>query len=208
MEKEIMNTVRRSAVLLLLLLVAGFPGCGGGTSSTADTSGSSGFSSGADRNKLLASFAPDEVDRICQSYDRFFEEVITPELLCQLTAVIYVSTDSAFPSPAMCLEAVSQCFRELGAEVEEIVSGITPECPRQGFSQPNCEVTVREWEQCVEQLRSNFVKLNERASCSNFESLSSADVLMRLQSPPPSPKCQEIQARCPEAFQPNPSEQN
>jgi hypothetical protein len=157
---------------------------------------------------MLSSFAQDEVDQICRSYERFFEEVLTPELLCQVAAVIYVSIESDFPSPAMCLEAVSQCFRELGAEVEEIVSGITPECPRQGFSQPNCGVTVGEWEQCVEQLRSNFVKLNERASCSNFESLSSAEVLMRLQSPPPSPKCQEIQARCPEALQPKLNEQN
>lgn len=148
---------------------------------------------------MLGSLSSAEVDGVCQAYDSFFSEVFTVDFICQLGTTFDLFDELEKPDSNMCQFLVSACLsqRDQVAQLRDSLAG----CPREVFSDPTCKASVAEWEECVAELRENYIDLGEQLSCSIFDSTSIDELRSLLLSAENPPKCKAIAARCPTLFE-------
>jgi hypothetical protein len=193
---------------VVLVITTGLLGCGGGTSSTSD---SSGFVSGVSPSKMLGSLSSAEVDGVCQAFDRFNKDGFSREELCQLAPLALLLADALndqfgdaltggeeIPvNEQVCRDTVNSCIQN---PTEEIEQDALPQCPRDAISQPSCAITVAEWEECVEEQKNALGDFVKGLDCSLFRTMTGVEILAQLKEVD-APKCRTLEARCPGVFE-------
>lgn len=153
------------------------------------------FDSGVDDSKQVSQITPEEAEQLCQSAGDYASEQITREETKQfscyfgglLAAEFAVALQPTADFQMTCMSSYDECMMQpdMMQTTQDSCSG--------AMATPNCDITIAEYEDCVQERVQLTKEVLSQVSCERM-------TLQTATSVEDGPNCQAIKDRCPGAL--------
>lgn len=185
-----------------VLALCGAAACGGD-----DDSG--GIVTGLPAEQKLSTLTDADVKKACESVNVGASAIITPTALARalcvplgVEAAVTYSNGAASVDLNKCQQVVDTCVSGADGDEDEDVAADdndVNDCERSSANDlKGCEVTVGEYETCINLVLNELQRRLNELTCQNAEKLSSEEYSNDELDPSQIPQCQTIMTKCPD----------
>jgi hypothetical protein len=194
-----MKHLIKFGVLAFVGLGAACGGDGGGGDNQVDT--------GLPETQPLSELTPAQVTNACNSVETTLEARFGGDRLTRLACELFGAAVS--DDPAACRDVADDCIANPPAGLDETMMGDLSEATdlgcTEGSSFEGCELTIADFESCINDALVQVDQFFSELGCSNAASVTLAtDPSMMMGPPPEQPQsCTRLETECPESTFPN-----